>query len=356
MGLYKRNSSQYYWMSFRINGRRAFESTETTNKKLAEKIYAKRLTEITEGKWFANEARKRRFEELRERYMTEHSKINKTATTQVRDGSAFKRLSGFFEGLMLMEITPAKISDYKSLRIKAGVKPSTISRELEVLRHALNLAIQWEWIETSPFSKIKLDRPKNEIERWITPEEEKRLLDSSTPQLKEIIIFALNTGMRQDEILSLQWSQVDLFRRNVTLLITKNKEKRTIPINQTVLDILKSKSKIRHISGYVFTSQAGIKIIASNLLRVYYDARKKAGLEDVRFHDLRHTFATRLVQAGVDLYIVAKLLGHKDIRMTQRYAHHNTESLRHGVDILDRSGDILVTFREKQVAANTATH
>lgn len=172
MGLYKRNSSQFYWMSFRINGRRTFESTETTNKKLAEKIYAKCLTEITEGKWFANEARKRRFEELRDKYMTEHSKINKTPTTQVRDGSAFKRLSGFFEGLMLIELTPAKISDYKSLRIKKGIKPATISRELEVLRHALNLAIQWEWIETSPFSKIKLDRPNNQIERWITPEEE----------------------------------------------------------------------------------------------------------------------------------------------------------------------------------------
>ena len=356
MGLYKRNSSQFYWMSFRVNSRRIFESTETTNKKMAEKIYAKRLTEITEGKWFQNEARKRRFEELREKYMTEHSMINKTPTTQVRDISAFKRLSEFFGGLMLIDITPAKISDYKSLRITKGIKPATISRELEVLRHALNLSIQWEWIETNPFSKVKLDKPNNQIERWITSEEEKCLLDVSVSWLKEIIVFALNTGMRQDEILSLQWSQIDLIRRTATLLITKNKEKRTVPINQTVYDLLKFKSKIRYLSGYVFTSQAGIKIIARNLLRAYYDARKKAGLEDVRFHDLRHTFATRLVQAGVDLYTVAKLLGHKDIRMTQRYAHHNSESLRHGVDILDRSGDILVTFREKQVASNSVTN
>src|SRR3989304_8447028 len=137
MGLYKRNSSQFYWMSFRVNGRRIFESTETTNKKLAEKIYAKRLTEITEGKWFQNEARKRRFEELREKYMTEHSKINKTPTTQVRDSSAFKRLSVFFGGLMLAEITPARISDYNSQRIKEGVKPATILRELSILRHAI---------------------------------------------------------------------------------------------------------------------------------------------------------------------------------------------------------------------------
>ena len=185
-------------------------------------IFSLSPTEITEGKWFQNEARKRRFEELREKYMREHSMINKTPTTQVRDSSAFKRLSEFFGGMMLIEITPAKISDYKSLRIADGIKPATISRELEVLRHALNLSIQWEWIETNPFSKVKLDKPNNKIERWITSEEEKCLLDASVSWLKEIIIFALNTGMRQDEILSLQSSQINLHNRTVTLLITKN--------------------------------------------------------------------------------------------------------------------------------------
>src|SRR4030067_1271891 len=119
MGLYKRNSSQFYWMSFRVNGRRIFESTETTNKKLAEKIYAKRLTEITEGKWFPNEARKRTFEELRARYMTEHSKVHKTAKSSTRDDSAFKCLATLFTGLKLSDITPATIFDYKSLGITA---------------------------------------------------------------------------------------------------------------------------------------------------------------------------------------------------------------------------------------------
>lgn len=355
MGLYKRNRSQYYWMSFRINGRRAFESTETTNRKLAEKIYAKRLTEITEGKWFPNEARRRTFEELRERYMAEHSRVHKTPTTVVRDQSAFKNLSGVFNGLMLAEITPARISDYKALRIQEGVKPATISRELEVLRHALNLAIQWEWMETTPFSKVKIEKPNNRVERWITPDEEKCLLNASTPWLQEIIIFALNTGMRQDEILSLKWSQIDLFRRTASLLVTKNKEKRTTPLNQTVFDLLKSKGKVRHISGYVFASQTGTKLHARNLLRAFYDARKKASLEDVRFHDLRHTFATRLVQAGIDLYTVKELLGHKTITMTMRYAHHNPESLRHGVDILEKFGDTLVTLKEKQDLTNAAT-
>jgi integrase len=349
MGLYKRKESQYYWMTFRINGRKVYESTKTENRKLAERIYAKRVTEIAEGRWFPNEAKRRIFEELRERYMKEHSIVYKTAKSSLRDVTSFKHLSRFFSGLTLAEITPSKISEYKSLRRTEGAKVATLARELEVLKHSLNIAVkEWEWLERNPFEKVKIERVNNKIERWITPEEEQRLLDESLPWLREIIIFALNTGMRQNEILSLKWSQVDLFRRTATLIETKNKEKRTIPINQTVLELLKVKSKVTSISGYIFTSHNGTKIDARNLLRAFYSARKKAGLEDVRFHDLRHTFATRLVQAGINLYVVKELLGHKTLTMTMRYAHHYPESLRHGVEVLDKIGYNLVTVDNKK--------
>jgi len=238
--------------------------------------------------------------------------------------------------MTLAEITPARISEYKSIRRIEGAKPATLSRELEVLRHALNLAVrEWEWLDRSPFERVRIERVNNKIERWLTLEEEEKLLNASLPWLREIIIFALNTGMRQDEILSLKWSEIDLPRRAATLLFTKNKEKRTVPLNQTVMALLSAKGRVRSISGYVFTSQAETKIDARNLLRAFYAARTKAKLEDVRFHDLRHTFATRLVQSGVDLYVVKELLGHKTITMTMRYAHHYPESLRHGVEVLE---------------------
>lgn len=335
--LYKRG--KVWWFRIKKNKKEVRRSTGTSSKELATRIASQALLDIAEGRWFNNEAKKRTFEELQDRYMREHSRVHKATKSVVRDESIFKHLLAFFEGLVLVEITPARISEYKSLRRSQEAKTATIARELEVLRHALNLALrEWEWIERNPFEKVRIEKAHNAIERWITFEEEQRLLDASPAWLREIIIFALNTGTRQNEILSLQWSEVDLFRRTATLLLTKNKKKRTVPLNQTAMELLKAKNKVRSISGYVFTSEASSKIDARNLLRAYFSARGKAKLADVRFHDLRHTFATRLAQSGIDLYVVKQLLGHKTITMTMRYAHHNPESLRHGVDVLGTLG------------------
>jgi integrase len=115
-----------------------------------------------------------------------------------------------------------------------------------------------------------------------------------------------------------------------------------------VRDLHISKGKVRTISGYVFTSQAGIKINTRNPLRAFYRARKAADLEDVRFHNLRHTFATRLVQAGVDFCVVKELFAHKTLAMTMRYAYHYPESLRRGVAVLDAVGCTMVTPDNKK--------
>jgi len=354
MGLYRRG--KFYWYSITYEGKRIQESFKTDNKRLAEKLYAKTLTDIVEGRYFKKiEANRHKFEDLRDRYMKEHSMVHKAAKSTVRDQSLFRHLARSFSGMTLAEITPARISEHKSLRRSDGAKPATLARELEVLRHALNLALrEWEWISKNPFEKVKIEKPNNKVERWLTFEEEHDLLEASAPWLREIIIFALNSGMRQGEILSLKWNQVDLKRRTATLLVTKNKEVRTIPLNQTVTELLQSKKKVESISGYVFTSQAGTRIDASNVRRAFNSAKKEANVEDFRFHDLRHTFATRLVQAGVDLYVVKELLGHKSITMTLRYAHHNSESLRFGVEILDKCYNS-ATFGKKKDLRNAVS-
>ena len=154
--------------------------------------------------------------------------------------------------------------------------------------------------------------------------------------LREIVLFALNTGMRQDEILSLKWTEVDLFRRTVTVLKSKNYERRVIPLNEVVRNLLSQKAKVRAMSGFVFPDpKTGQKIVPENVMWRFCSAQEKTEIPHVRFHDLRHTFATRLIQNGFDLYKVSKLLGHRDIKTTQRYAHHYPESLRDGVEVLD---------------------
>jgi integrase len=247
-------------------------------------------------------------------------------------------------------ISPSGVSAYKVHLRKKGLASATINLYRGFLRHAFKKAVmEWEWVRENPVEKVPGERVRNARDRWLTLDEEKTLIDACVIYatgkgnvmtahywLQEIVIFALNTGMRQGEILSLSWPDVDLFKRTATVVRSKNGEKRTIPLNRKAFAVLKAKARGRNITeGYVFASDVGTKILARNLHRGFCAARKRTNIENFRFHDLRHTFATRLVQAGVDLYKVARLLGHKDIKMTQRYAHHYPESLRDGVEVLD---------------------
>ena len=240
--------------------------------------------------------------------MRDHSRARKSKSSIERDKYSFKRLSEFFGGLTLAEITPGKLSDYESKRILEKANLATVAKELSTVRNALNLAIKWEWLEESPFRKFKIHPANNNRERILMPEEEEKLLKASPLWLREIIIFALNTRMRQGEVLTLQWPQVDLERKTGTLLITKNKERRTVPLNPTVIDLFSIKIKTRRNSGFVFQSETGTQIIARNLIRAFMIARKKVGLNDVRFHDLRHCAASKMIQNDIALYTVSKIL------------------------------------------------
>ena len=170
------------------------------------------------------------------------------------------------------------------------------------------------------------------------------------------MIFAINTGLRQDEIIKLSWDRVDLFRKTLTILEQKNRGKDTLPLNEQVIEILKARYKVRSIkSNLVFFNKMGEALDPDNLRRSFYFFVEKAKVNKCRWHDLRHTFATRLVQAGVDLYKVQKLLRHKSPIMTQRYAHHYSESLRDGVEALDKISTNLAQSNEKGVPANAVT-
>jgi len=268
---------------------------------------------------------------------------------QASYSASLKHLDSFFGDSNLLSVSPKAVSRYKVLRRNEGVKPATVNKELAMLSKAFSLAVkEWEWLRDNPVSRVPKEKENNERDRWLTEDEERRILKNSFQWLKEIIVFALNTGLKQDELLSIEWSRVNLLRKTVLINNTKNNKPRTIPLNKIALDVLLRRSNVKSIKNdYAFFSRNGKKINHHSLRKSFRIALKKARIENFRFHDLRHTFATRLAQRGVDIYKIAKLLGHRDIKMTQRYAHHCPESLRDGVEILEVDYN-LTTIGEKE--------
>ena len=256
------------------------------------------------------------------------------------DRTYIKHLSKIFSGMTIDRITPELISGYKSVRLADGAAPQTVKHEMNCLTRAFSVALdEWNWINHNPCLKVKKPRVKNAILRWLSEGEERALLKAAQGylggQLPDIIITAEHTGLRKGSLLGLKWKDVDMFRRTITIMQSKTEEPVTIPLSDTLFQLFTVKSKVVNMSGYVFATGKGTRILAGNLDREFWKALNIAGIENFRFHDLRHTFATRLIQAGVDIYAVAKLLGHKDIKTTTRYAHHHTDSLRNAVRFLD---------------------
>jgi len=310
-------------------------STGTADKRLAEAILGQVRVQIIEGRFFEKpEAQQRTVTELLDRYLSEHAARR---ANYPRERTSVKTLKAFFGTATLDHVTPKRIVAYKNQRYIDGVKPATINRELASLKKAFNLARrEWEWCTDNPVCRVSMERENNMRDRWLTVDEETRLFNAAGPWLRELMLFAIHTGMRMGEILGLTWAGVDLFRRTVTVFKSKNGERRTIPLNQTALALLKHKYGCRSVeTQLVFPSEAQTRLNASNISRSLNLALEKVKMTDFHFHDLRHTCATRMIQGGVDLYKVQRLLGHKSPIMTQRYAHHYPESLRDGVEALD---------------------
>lgn len=329
-----------WWIDITVDGRRIRKSTKQTDRALAQRIHDKVLGQIAEGKWFERlPGEDKTFKEMMEEYMTEHSMVKKKSWK--RDKNSLDHLLPFFGNLTLARVTPAMISRYKSERLKEGTKPATLNRELALAKHAFNVAIgEWEWAKLNPFCRVKLERENNERDRILSHDEEQRLLEACPQWLSEIVLFALDTGAREGEILELRQNDVDFSLGVVTILQGKTGQYKTIPLTSRVLEILRGKAKVKHLFGdndrLVFPSENGTRISDTNLGRAFRNVLKKARIEGLHFHDLRHTFASRCIQGGVDPYLVQKCLGHKDPRMMQRYSHHSIESLRSGIGALER--------------------
>ena len=236
---------------------------------------------------------------------------------------------------------------------------ASVNRELLVLRHMFSKAFEWAMIERSPFTGAKglFYKENNQRKRYLSDEEETRLLNQCDGLLKKVVTLALNTGMRRGEIMGLKWEQI----RNGFIYITESKSNkaREIPINATLKSLLES---IPHYIGspYVFHRKKDGSPYA-DLTRGFEAAVKRAELNDFRFHDLRHTFASKLVMRGAGLKVVQELLGHSNILMTMRYSHLADSAKVKSVMLLDElegekeNSYNLATIQEKSTYSNSVS-
>jgi integrase len=365
MSLYERKDSETWWVSIVVNGRRLRISTGTENKKLAEKIHAKVLVDIEEGRYFDNQSKRRTLKEMIDRYEREYTD-HKDYYSKARDKSIFKNLYVFFGQDTTLQEVENLIGGYENHRKgqltnrRQPPSPASVLKELATLRRMFNIARkQWKWKVANPVSEIELPKVRNERVRYLEAAEYTRLLnvlnseELSEEWLKPFVVIAIDTGLRLTNLCELRWSEINLFSRMIVIAAEKmkNDDYIGIPLTDGAFQTLKELQKIKCLSGHVFHDN-GQPLYDRKVQRAFRKALKKAEIADFHFHDLRHTFASYLRQKGVDLHTIGTLLGHKDLRMTKRYAHLNVDALKEAVSKLCH---VSVTVEDNEMATRAVT-
>lgn len=285
------------------------------------------------------------------KYWKEHGQFCGSAMSAI-DLHSRHLLNHFGEGIHLDEIGDAEINKYRSAQVgtlssrKRPLSNATINRRLEFLGTVIKRARK-QWGVEAPevdMGKHKLREPEART-RWLTPEEAETLIDCAALHLKAPIRFALLTGARLSNITGLQWEDVNLARRIVTLRGVKSRlpggKTLEIPISSPLLALLIAQQPKKR--GYVFVRHFAINRetgkqrqpeAITKFRRSFGTACKNAGIADFRFHDLRHTAASYMIQNGVPLDVVQEILGHSDISMTQKYAHRDARAKQDAMEAL----------------------
>ena len=295
----------------------------------------KRIRDCFAGRFHpAGENESMSFARLADTYIDDYAKVKKRSwkTDYYLVESSMKP---FFGSITCGKIRSLDIERYVKHRLDEGVSKATANRCVQVLRRMFNLGIEWGYLAENPASKVKLFSEKDNLkERILSEDEELRLLNASPVHLRPIILCALHTGMRRGEILGLRWDQIDFERRTIRVERTKSGKPRFIDINRTLLELLRRQRVDDPRSEFVFPSNRTGRAFVE-VSKAFKRACKLASITGLRFHDLRHTFASRLIARGADIITVKELLGHSSVRITERYTHSQSEQRRQAVSRLD---------------------
>jgi len=312
VGLYKRGS--VYWAYFYLEGIRHQASTGTGNRRQAEAIFQKLRSDAIAEK-----------NDIRE--IDPHLSFAALASQFLASGSArphhqyhLKFLLPFFGDFAVARLTKSQAAEFRKARkaINPKIKEATVNRDLSVLRRILYWGVDEGLLGSNPLARLKMERERKTRQQVLSVEEELLLLPAASEHLAPIIMAALDTGMRRGEITGQRWEDIDLPRR--LLFVTKSKtpegESREIPLTTRLYDWLKPHVQA---SGLVFTfHDEPVRIIK----RSWHSAIRRAGIRYIRFHGLRHTFNTRLLEAGVMQETRMALMGHSTGRSVHSVYTH----------------------------------
>lgn len=327
MSLFKRKDSPNWWIKLTArNGRRLQQSAGTADKVKAQELHDKLKASLWDQERLGIKPQ-RSWREAVVRWLEETSE----KATHKEDKKKLIWLHSFLGELTLDEINLDVIDRIRSAKLKEASK-STANRYLGLIRAILRRARdEWEWIDKMP--KIKLFKEMNSRERSLTQEQAKALLAELPEHMRELVLFSLATGLRQSNVLRLEWPQVNLELRHAWVQGTQSKNRRpiSVPLNEVALEVLKR--QVGKHPQRVFTFRG--KPINSANTKAWQAARKRAGIEDFRWHDLRHTWATWQRQAGTPTHELQRLGGWRTGAMVERYAHLAPDHLAQSASRLD---------------------
>jgi site-specific recombinase XerD len=314
----KVSGSGIWWICyFDADGKKRRE--KIGRRSAAIECYRKRKTEVMEGKKLPEKIRARRvsFSELAEDAL-EYSRTHKRSYGD--DEIRMAKLRDWLGERPADVVTPQEIERW--LNNKTELKPATLNRYRALLSLVYRLGMQNGKVTCNPARLVRQRKENNARIRFLSSEEERILrevVEAKFLQHLPELELSLNTGMRLSEQYGLAWENVDLQRRSLTIPVSKNGESRHVPLNDSALSALETARTISGAKPWVFLNRYSERLVSP---REWFDpAVKEAGLKNFTWHCLRHTFASRLVMAGVDLRTVQELMGHKTIQMTVRYAH-----------------------------------
>ncbi|KAF0139477.1 MAG: int [Stygiobacter sp.] len=351
MFIVKIKRSSFYQIVYKVNGKKTSKSTGTNNRAEAEKIFEEFSKGVLSDKKSLNSP-------IREMNLTpikvDHHSLadfkkeyleflhpTKSKRYIISIELSFNQLISFCGDITLKQINTQILDRFISktfARTQRGAH-----QYYRTLKAAFNKAVEWNYIETNPFSKVKFPRLTKVYPVFLTEDDLLIILTNTQLQyLKDVFTVAFYTGMRLGELINMKWSWIDFFKNQITVkcsaeFTTKSKNERIIPMSEKVKTVLTTRyQNSKHQSNeVVFYRLEGRMLHQETISKQFKEAVRKTTLDErIHFHSLRHSFASLLIQRGVSLYVVKELLGHEDLATTQIYSHLQQRNLCDAINLL----------------------